>query len=401
MNIRPYLMPVAAGLGLSLLTVQIGVWSLPLWWGLLLYLAYFASRPSLEGGELRAVINSMTEGLIIYTLEGQVVLINPALAQMLAPANPKASGRLIANPDDKLFFERAVAPAKLEAIWQATREEPEKPRSDLIELIAPHQVLKRYSAPWLGDDGRQLGHVVLYHDITAEAANEQMMADFIANASHELRTPVASIKVLVESLLEGAKDDPQLKDVFLKDLMREADRLHHLVDHLLDLSRYDAGGMVLEKRACQVAQVLQDAFETVAPLASQRGVELRRDVIGDVPAFFADAVRLNQVLVNLLTNAVKFTPAGGQVVVMVKKLPHAIEFQVRDSGIGIPAEDLPHIFDRFYRVDRARGAGGTGLGLTIVKNAVEAHGGSIFATSKPGQTIFTFTVPDEPSAARV
>jgi two-component system phosphate regulon sensor histidine kinase PhoR len=350
--------------------------------------------------ELMAVINSMSEGLIIYDRSMNVLLLNPALAQLLIPHNPAATGRLVANPHDRIFFERAVDKGVVETIWQAMQESPERPRTDIIELHHPAQVLKRYCAPLLDETGERTGHVVLYHDVSAEASAERVRREFIADASHELRTPVTSIKVLVESLVDGAKDDPELVTTFCEDLLVEADRLHQLVNHLLDLSRYEAGEEVIRPSRLNPRQLCETVLATVGPLARQRGVTVVNEIGGDTPAIWADNVRLTQVLMNLLTNAVKFTPADGTVYLRMSWSADVVEWQVQDTGIGIPADDVPYVFDRFYRVnrDRNRSQGGSGLGLTIVKRAIEAHGGRIWVESGSGGTTFTFTLPSAPAA---
>jgi two-component system phosphate regulon sensor histidine kinase PhoR len=315
---------------------------------------------------------------------------------LLIPHNPAATGRLVANPHDRIFFERAVDKDAVEGIWKAMQEQPDLPRTDIIELQQPEQVLKRYCAPLLDEAGERIGHVVLYHDVSAEAAAERVRREFIADASHELRTPVTSIKVLIESLVDGAKDDPDLVSSFCDDLLVEADRLHLLVNHLLDLSRYEAGEETLRLTRVDPCQLSESVLATVGPLARQRGITVINEVPGDAPALWADHVRFTQVLMNLLTNAVKFTPAEGKVYLRLSWSRDVVEWQVQDTGIGIPVNDLPYVFDRFYRVnrDRNRAQGGSGLGLTIVKRAVEAHGGRIWVESGAGGTTFTFTMPN-------
>jgi two-component system phosphate regulon sensor histidine kinase PhoR len=346
--------------------------------------------------ELMAVINSMSEGLIIYDRQMHVMLLNPALAQLLIPHNPAATGRLVANPHDRIFFERAVDKETVTAVWKAMQEAPELPRTDIIELQHPEQVLKRYCAPLLDETGERIGHVVLLHDVSTEAAAERVRREFIADASHELRTPVTSIKVLLESLVDGAKDDPELVTTFCEDLLVEAERLHQLVNHLLDLSRYEAGEETLRLTRVEPFRLSESVLATVGPLARQRGIMLVNEVGSETPPIWADHVRLTQVLMNLLTNAVKFTPAEGNVFLRLSWSKDGAEWQVQDTGIGIPTNDLPYVFDRFYRVnrDRARAQGGSGLGLTIVKRAIEAHGGRIWVDSDGGGTTFTFILPN-------
>lgn len=353
---------------------------------------------NLEKNELESIIHCMNDGLIIYDMDLNVVLLNPALAEMLIPSNPAATGRLIQNPDDKLLFERCVETEQMKKIHHAMLEEPRLPRCDVIELKNPAQFLKRYSSPLNNRFHQQIGHVIIYHDITQEVQSEKVRAEFITNASHELRTPVTSIKLLLETLDGGAKDDPQVRSEFIRNLLREADRLHILVNDLLDLSRLESAHESLAWSEIELQKIVHDCIQTVHPLAEKKGVDLKANLEDDLQKIQADQLRLSQVLINLVNNAVKFTPSGGEVRVIVRRIgENNVEFKIQDTGIGIPAEDLPYIFDRFYRVEQNRqrrhNSGGSGLGLTISKHVVEMHGGKISATSSPKGTTFTFTIP--------
>lgn len=351
----------------------------------------------LEKNELEAIIHCMDDGLIIYDTDMNVILLNPALAQMLIPSNPAATGRLIQNPDDKLLFERGTDPDRMKEIHRAMIEAPELPRCDVVELQSPGQFLKRYASPLYNRFHQQIGHVIIYHDITKEVTTERMRSEFITNASHELRTPVTSIKLLLESLHAGAKDDVRVRDEFLNNLMREADRLHILVNDLLDLARLEAHEK-LRMAEIDIRKVVHESIMTVSPLAQKKGIAIKENIESELSEMVADQLRLGQVIVNLVNNAVKFTPNGGEVRVIVRRVnQHQIEFKIQDTGIGIPAEDLPYIFDRFYRVEqnrqRRQNSGGSGLGLTICKQVVELHGGKISASSSNKGTAFTFTIP--------
>ncbi|PIQ28985.1 hypothetical protein COW36_18705 [bacterium (Candidatus Blackallbacteria) CG17_big_fil_post_rev_8_21_14_2_50_48_46] len=359
----------------------------------------------LEKNELESIIHCMNDGLIIYDRDLNVILLNPALAEMLIPSNPAATGRLIQNPDDKLLFERTVDPATMKKIHKAMTEEPLLPRCDLIELKNPVQFLKRYSSPLYNRFHEQIGHVIIYHDITKEVQSEKVRSEFITNASHELRTPVASMKLLLESLMVGAKDDPKVRDEFLNNLLREADRMHVLVNDLLDLSRLEGAHEKLRVTDIDLRKVVHDAIQTVTPLAQKKGIVLRENLEEDLHTILADQLRLSQVLVNLVNNAVKFTPNGGEIRVIARRLNEKnVEFKVQDTGIGIPEEDIPYIFDRFYRVEQNRqrrhNSGGTGLGLTITKQVVEMHGGKIHCSSSSKGTTFTFTIPQKQVAVQ-
>lgn len=359
----------------------------------------------LEKNELESIIHCMNDGLIIYDMDLEVVLLNPALAEMLIPSNPAATGRLIQNPDDRLLFERCVERDLMKALQTAMVEEPMLPRCDVIELQNPAQFLKRYSSPLYNRHHKQIGHVIIYHDITQEVQSEKIRSEFITNASHELRTPVTSMKLLLETLDGGAKDDEKVRSEFIRNLLREADRMHILVNDLLDLSRLETAHETLSLKSLDIRKVVHDSIQTVRPLAEKKGVAILENIEPELETLEADQLRLGQVLINLVNNAVKFTPTGGEVRVIARRLENAVEFRVQDTGIGIPQEDLPYIFDRFYRVEqnrqRRQNSGGSGLGLTISKQVVEMHGGKIRATSDGQGTTFIFTIAQNPTTAGV
>lgn len=371
----------------------------------------------LEKAELEAVIFSMTEGLVIYDLDFKPIMTNPALSQIAQPAVHKTA--FLAA--DNLFLDRWAHPEQIEAIELQMRAAPDRPRMDVVELKNPRQFLKRFSAPLYNQERKQIGHLVIFHDVTSELEADQMKSEFISNASHELRTPVTSMKVLVENVLDMLEDvhnqadvarqnrfDEDFEDLdkgvdavkaFMLDVYAEANRMHQLVNDLLDVAKLNSAVSELNVGRLDAARVIEEAVATVAPQAKKKEIELALQFPGEVPVA-ADRVRLRQILVNLLGNAVKYTQDGGHVTLAVADLGQAWEFSVSDNGIGIPAEDLPHVFDRFFRVgrDRARvqGSGGSGLGLSIAKSAVEAHGGQIVAESIVGKgTTFRFTIPKE------
>lgn len=369
----------------------------------------------LEKAELEAVIFSMTEGLVIYDLDFNPVLTNPALRQIAQPGVHKTA---FLEPRN-LFLSRWAEPEHIKEIERQMRLNPERPRVDIVELENPRQFLKRYSSPLFNQDRRQIGHLVIFHDVTTEIEADRMKSEFISNASHELRTPVTSMKVLIENITDMIEDVHNNADIarqnqfpedfeeldrsieavkgHIRDVYAEANRMHQLVNDLLDVSKLNSKNVELNLQELDAARVIEEAVATVGPQARQKDIEINISIPGEI-TLVADRVRLRQILVNLLGNAVKYTQNRGQVLLAVQNLGDVWEFAVVDNGIGIPPEDLPHIFDRFFRVgrDRARvqGAGGSGLGLSIAKAAVEHHGGQIFAESEVGKgTTFRFTIP--------
>lgn len=237
-----------------------------------------------------------------------------------------------------------------------------------------------------------------FNDMTARLrAARQMQVDFVANVSHELRTPLTAIKGLVETLRDGAVDDVSVRDRFLASMEDETDRLIRLVNDLLILSRADSNALNLQCEAVDLIDLVEATIQRLAPGASERDITLRVNAAPGLPLVRADADRMEQVLLNLLDNAIKFSPAGGTVTVSLRTAQAGmVQVQVQDAGMGIPADALPRIGERFYRADRARNrsAGGSGLGIAIARALVEAHGGSLRVASEQGRgTAVSFTIP--------
>ena len=243
------------------------------------------------------------------------------------------------------------------------------------------------------------GSLLVVQDLTRIRKLETIRRDFVSNISHELRTPLASLKALTETLQDGALSDPEAAPRFLGRIVTEVDALTQMAQELLDLSRIESGQVELERKPIAPQKLLNSAADRMRMQAERAGLSLDVECAPDLPDVRADAPRIEQVLVNLIHNAVKFTPPGGDVVLFADKFSigeagqSVVRFAVKDSGQGIPADDVPRIFERFYRVDRARAGGGTGLGLSISKHLVESHGGKIWAESREGEgSTFYFTL---------
>jgi signal transduction histidine kinase len=237
-----------------------------------------------------------------------------------------------------------------------------------------------------------------FNEMTARLrAARQMQIDFVANVSHELRTPLTAVKGLVETLRDGAVDDPEVRDRFLETVETETDRLIRLVNDLLILSRADSKALNLQTVPLDLEQLVRATISKMAPQAESRGLRLQLEADENASLAVADPDRIEQVLVNLLDNAVKYSPPSGTVLVRVNcGSPGSIQVQVEDQGIGIPADDLKRVGERFYRADRARSRaeGGSGLGLAIAQALVEAHDGRLWLESREGQgTVVTFSLP--------
>ena len=221
-----------------------------------------------------------------------------------------------------------------------------------------------------------------------------MRRDFISNVSHELRTPLAALKALTETLQGGALEDPPAARRFLEQMETEVDSLSLMVSELLELSRIESGRVPLNLTSTRPIDIVNPAYERLSLQAERAGLTLTVDCPDDLPPVLADATRVQQVIVNLLHNAIKFTQPGGQVTVRAVQQDRMVNFSVIDTGIGISVDDLSRIFERFYKVDRSRATSGTGLGLAIARHLVEAHGGRIWAESEVGKgSSFQFTIP--------
>ena len=222
---------------------------------------------------------------------------------------------------------------------------------------------------------------------------ERLRRDLVANVSHELKTPISALRAHLENLLDGVeRPDPETLQVMLA----QSERLGRLVDQLLDLSRLESGDVPLHRERVELAPLVSQVLSEIEVASSGRGIRLQGTVPVDLPAVHADRERVHQVLFNLLDNAVRFTPPGGCVTVSADEHDGSIDVRVVDTGPGIPAEHLPRLFERFYRADPARAHrdGGTGIGLAIARSVVEAHGGRIWAESRPGEgSVFTFELP--------
>ncbi len=342
-----------------------------------------------EKRKLELILENMDNAVILLDRYGQVTDVNRQAAAMFG-VTPAMLGQ------------HNIQVVGLSALEQAVRQTVEEGQSRHIDLKTNLSGVKRvfqvFLAPTFSPENEPAGVLCVFHDITALKEVEERQAEFVANASHELGTPLTAIKGFAETLLDGALADPKLSVQFLTVIQEEADRMHRLVKELMQLARLNSA----EYRQ-QVRLEPTDAGKVAATVISQlypqwRAKELEvKLVAGEEPVrALANPDWLTQVLVNLLDNSIKFTPPGGRITVSCNQDAGNAVIMVEDTGSGIPAADLPFIFDRFYRVDkaRARESGGSGLGLSIVKFIVETLGGAITVKSKAGEgTTFTITLP--------
>jgi two-component system phosphate regulon sensor histidine kinase PhoR len=284
-------------------------------------------------------------------------------------------------------------------LWQRCQETGES-QSISLNMSERHLYLEVIATPL--SQALHGNTLMLFQNQTRVRQIEKVRRDFISNISHELRTPLASLKALTETLQEGALDDPPAAHRFLQRMETEVDALSLMVSELLELSRIESGQVPLQFQETTPIDLITKAVERLSLQAERAGLVINIVCPDDLPSIQADPSRLEQVLVNLLHNAIKFTPSGGTITVQASQQNDSqkknnILFFVRDSGIGIASDDLPRIFERFYKADRARSGSGTGLGLAIARHQVEAHGGKIWAESIEGRgSTFYFTIPLPP-----
>jgi two-component system phosphate regulon sensor histidine kinase PhoR len=340
-----------------------------------------------QRNQMHSVLEGMVEGVLLTDATGRILLANRAFERMF-DAPPPLEGR---RP-----LEAARVPGLQESI-EAALEAP-GPLTREIELVRAHQekVLRASLAPLRGAMAERLGAVAVFHDVTELKRLEQARREFVANVSHELRTPLTAIKGYAETLLHGGLADPASAIEFVRVIDRHAERLRLLIEELLDLAAVEQGRARLDLEPTSPAEVSAQAVGVVRPAADFKHQSFSIDVPEDLPRCRADRDRLAQVLINLLGNAVKFTPDGGRIGIRARASNGHMEIAVFDNGPGIPADELGRIFERFYRVERSRDRreGGTGLGLAIAKHLVQAMDGSIEAESAPGSgATFRVTLP--------
>jgi len=335
-----------------------------------------------ERKRLDSVLENMTDGVLIVDHDGAVKLMNPAAARIMR-INPEQS-------QNKTLIE-VTRQHQLVEIWKRSLQDGRQ-HTATLETGQSRAFVQAIASP-LGDSTAG-STLLLLQDLTRLRRLETVRRDFISNVSHELRTPLAGLKAMAETLQEGALEDPPAARRFLERMDAEIDTLIQLVQELLELARIESGRVPLEKVTIPPAELVHRSVERMAFQAERAGLRLTLDVPEHLPAVSADPTRLEQVLVNLLHNAIKFTPPGGEITVSAYEQEQAVIFVVRDTGTGIDPETLPRIFERFYKSDRARSGGGTGLGLSIARHMVEAHGGRIWAESEPGAgSAFFFSLP--------
>ncbi len=336
---------------------------------------------------LNAILSSLVDALIVVDRELRITLVNPAAVDLFG-ISPDSRGR---------YLLESIRNYDLVQLFQRVLTDQETAQQE-IQLFAPqHSILRAIVSPIRSQEGdKVLGVVAILHDITELKRLEKMRTDFVANVSHELRTPLTAIKGFVETLLDGALEDPEAARRFLGIVSVETDRMVNLVKDLLELSRLEGAERAGNQVPVDMVQLVEDIGESYRGRAAEEQLEFHLEIEDEPPKVLGDATLLRQAITNLLDNALKYTDPGGHVWLSLASSGDRVYVAVRDTGIGIPSKHLSRIFERFYRVDkgRCRKRGGTGLGLAIVKHIVEKHQGKIDVESEYGEgSCFTITLP--------
>ncbi|HRS94746.1 MAG TPA: ATP-binding protein [Candidatus Latescibacteria bacterium] len=341
-----------------------------------------------QRNEQEAVLSSMVEGVIAVDSEERVINLNLAAARLVGADIARSHGRLI---------QEVVRNTELQQIIRRALDSHEPVEGEIAIRSEPRVFLQAHGTVLRDGTGECIGALVVLNDITRLRTLENMRKEFVANVSHELKTPITSIKASVETLLDGAMENREMARRFLDIVVRHADRLNAIVDDLLSLSRIEqeAENRQIELDALDVEPVLQAAVQSCLVTADERGINIQVSCANDLKARM-NAPLIEQAVVNLIDNATKYSDPGGVVHVVAEQKGTEVRIDVRDTGCGIAPEHLQRVFERFYRVDKARSrnAGGTGLGLSIVKHIVQAHGGRVTVESALGKgSTFSLFLP--------
>jgi two-component system, OmpR family, phosphate regulon sensor histidine kinase PhoR len=338
---------------------------------------------SAEKNKLDSILANMADGVIMTDAGGSIVLAN------------RAAGRLLGFKEENAANKPAIEVVHDHEIDDILKQclNTGKEQAIQFESGITRRFLRAMAVP-LRNQGRLNGTLILLQDLTELRNLQTMRRELVGNISHELRTPIAGIKAMVETLQSGAIEDKLAVRDFLSRIESEADRLAQMVAELTQLSRIESGQAELNVEPITLNALVDEVLAEMKPLAEKQRVTLNKELSLDLPPVRADRDRIRQTIVNLVHNAIKFNKPGGRVLISTGYDMKSVSLAVADTGIGISRDDLPHVFERFFKADKARTGGGSGLGLAIAKHTIQAHGGEILAQSEEGQgSVFTFTLP--------
>ncbi len=340
-----------------------------------------------DKNELQTILSSMIEGVIVVGQDERIVLLSAPVYNMLELRSKETLGKpyweVIRHEEINLSIQEALSEKK------SLQKE--------ITIYSPEEShFSMQISSVLSDSNDLVGLVAVFHNITELKKLEKMRSEFVANVSHELKTPLTTIKGFVETLKEGALTDPEKAKKFLDIIQTHTERLEHLVNDLLTLSAIESKGETLQLEKMPLLSVINPVLRLFKDRLENKQVHLNVNIPQDLPEISLDRIKMEQVFLNLIDNAIKFTPSGGNLSIQARREQESIRIDIKDTGIGIEQKHLPRLFERFYRVDkgRSRELGGTGLGLSIVKHIVQMHGGRVAVTSDVGKgSVFSIFIP--------
>lgn len=337
-----------------------------------------------EKHKIEIILEHVTNGIIAFNTDQKIIHINSAAKRLLEIENP-----------EEISFDEFFAGISAN-VCMAEFMYLERLHTEERELVSGDKHIKMYFVPFMIENSKVAGVVGVLEDITQQHNLENSRKKFVAEVSHELKTPLTTIGAYTETLLDGYLDDKETAREFLQTVQKETVKMTSLVKNLLTLSRFDSEKMEMNKEYFSLDELLRDITQTFKIEAEGKNLELEYNLINNIPEIYADKFQIERAIKNIVSNAIKYTPCGGAVKIFAGCFYSEAYVKVEDNGIGIPEGDVAHIFERFYRVDKARSReqGGTGLGLSISKEIIEKHGGSITAESKQGEyTRFTLRLP--------
>ncbi|MCL6458931.1 MAG: cell wall metabolism sensor histidine kinase WalK [Gorillibacterium sp.] len=328
---------------------------------------------------LQSVLDNMSSGIVMVDRDKRIVLLNRTGEEFLGFSAEELLGRTYSLANQQYEFSELIGDCL---------DSGDTLRDELVFYFPEERILEVNASPMLDGEGNAAGVLVILHNITAMRRLERMRSEFVANVSHELKTPIAAVQGFAETLLAGALEDKEIAKTFVQIIFDESERLNRLVGDILELSKIESKRVPLVYSPVNLYSFVNQSFKIVQREANRKHIHLGVDI--DPTLYLeADEDRLRQILLNLLSNGIAYTPEGGEIQIKAESSTaggdgeERVRITVSDTGIGIPTRDLPRVFERFYRVDKARSriSGGTGLGLSIVKHLVELHGGSISVES--------------------
>ena len=338
---------------------------------------------STEKTKLDSILDGMADGVIMTDPKGDIVLVNRAAEVFFGFNKENAAGRPVIE---------AVHDHEIDEILKLCLKTG-KEQTTQFESGITRRFLRAIAMP-LYNLGQLNGALILLQDLTELRGFQTMRRELVGNISHELRTPIAGIKAMVETLRDGAVNNKKAANDFLIRIESEVDRLSQIVAEVTQLSRIETGQAELKKESTNLNVLADDSISEMSTLAERQQVKLLKQLAPDLPLIQADKDRIHQTIINLVHNAIKFNKPNGKVTISTGYDDKSVTFSVVDTGVGISKDDLPHVFERFYKADKSRTSGGSGLGLAIAKHTIQAHGGEIRAESEQGKgSNFTFSLP--------